>query len=150
MSLKDQITEDMKNAMRAKAADRLSAIRMLLAAIKQKEIDERIAVDDGQVPALVDKLVKQRKDSIDQFQQAGRVDLVTKEAAELELLQGYLPKQASADEVASELAAAIASSQAKGPQDMGKVMAVLKSKLAGRVDMSVLSAQVKARLSGTV
>ena len=150
MSLKDQITEDMKNAMRAKAADRLSAIRMLLAAIKQKEVDERIAVDDAQVTAIVEKLIKQRKDSIDQFGKAGRADLVAKEAAEMTLLQGYLPKQAGADEVAAELAAAIASTQAKGPQDMGKVMAVLKSKLAGRVDMAAISAQVKARLSNGV
>lgn len=148
MSLKERITEDMKSAMRAKDSERLGAIRLLLAAIKQKEVDERISVDDAQVLAIIDKLVKQRKDSITQFQQAKRDDLVAKEQAELNLLQSYLPRQASADEVAAEINAAIAAVGAKGPADMGKVMAPLKAKLAGRADLSAVSALVKARLAG--
>ena len=147
MSLKDQINEDMKAAMRAKDAARLSAIRMLLAAIKQKEVDERIAVDDAQAVAIVDKLIKQRKDSISQYEQAGRTDLADREKFEVEVLSAYLPKQASAEEVAAEIDAAIAATGAAGPQDMGKVMGVLKAKLAGRTDLSAVSAQVKARLA---
>ena len=147
MNLKERITEDMKAAMRAKDAARLSAIRMLLAAIKQKEIDERIELDDAQTVAIVDKLQKQRKDSIEQFEKAGRQDLVDKEKLELEVLSVYLPQQASAEEVAAEIEAAIAAVGASGPQDMGKVMGVLKPRLAGRADLSAASAQVKARLS---
>ncbi len=148
MSLKDRINEDMKAAMRARQAERLSAIRMLLAAVKQKEVDERIMLDDAQVVAIVDKLIKQRRDSIAQFEQAGRTELVDKEKAEVEVLSAYLPQQASAEEVAAAIDAAIAGAGATGPQDMGKVMGVLKSKLAGRTDLAAVSAQVKARLSG--
>ena len=147
MSLKERLNEDMKAAMRAKDSARLTAIRMLLAAVKQKEIDERIVVDDAQVVAIVDKLIKQRKDSIEQFGRAGRTDLVDKEKFELDVLSAYLPAQASADEVAAEIDAAIAAVGAAGPQDMGKVMGVLKAKLAGRADLSAASAQVRARLS---
>ena len=151
MSLKDRITEDMKAAMRAREADRLSAIRMLLAAIKQKEVDERVTVDDAQVAALVDKLVKQRKDSIAQFQQAGRTDLVDKETFELQVLTAYLPQQLSAAEVAAEIdaaVAAVAAGRAATPADMGKIMGLLKGKLAGRTDLSAVSGLVKARLAG--
>ena len=147
MSLKDQITDDMKAAMRARQADRLSAIRMLLAAIKQREVDERIVADDALVTAITDKLIKQRKDSFSQFEQAGRQDLADKERAEIEVLSVYLPRQASADDIAAAIEAALAQSGALGPQDMGKVMAVLKPALAGRADLSAVSAQVKARLA---
>ena len=147
MSLNERIVADMKAAMKAREADRLSAIRLLMAAIKQKEVDERISVDDAQVIGIVDRLIKQRKDSIAQFEQAGRTDLVQKERAELEVLSAYLPQQASADEVAAEIDAAIAAVGAKGPADMGKVMAVLKGKLAGRTDLSAVSGQVKGRLA---
>ncbi|MDR3398841.1 MAG: GatB/YqeY domain-containing protein [Pandoraea sp.] len=148
MSLKERINEDMKTAMRAKAADKLGTIRLLLAAIKQKEVDERISLDDdAAVVAIVDKLIKQRKDSISQFQAAGRTDLADKEAAELEVLKVYMPQQLSADEVAQAVKAAVAQTGAAGPQDMGKVMGVLKGLLAGRADMTAVSAQVKAALA---
>ncbi|WP_353191505.1 GatB/YqeY domain-containing protein [Pandoraea pnomenusa] len=147
MSLKERITEDMKTAMRAKAAEKLGTIRLLLAAIKQKEVDERITLDDTATVAIVDKLIKQRKDSISQFQAAGRTDLADKEAAELEVLQVYMPQQLSADEVAQAVKAAVAQTGAAGPQDMGKVMGVLKGQLAGRADMTAVSAQVKAALA---
>ncbi|VVE13433.1 glutamyl-tRNA amidotransferase [Pandoraea morbifera] len=147
MSLKERINEDMKTAMRAKAADKLGTIRLLLAAIKQKEVDERITLDDTAVVAVVDKLIKQRKDSISQFQAAGRTDLADKEAAELEVLQVYMPQQLSAEEVAQAVKAAVAQTGAAGPQDMGKVMGVLKGLLAGRADMTAVSAQVKAALA---
>ncbi|MCI3206620.1 MULTISPECIES: GatB/YqeY domain-containing protein [Pandoraea] len=147
MSLKERINEDMKTAMRAKAADKLGTIRLLLAAIKQKEVDERITLDDTATIAIVDKLIKQRKDSISQFQAAGRTDLADKEAAELEVLMVYMPQQLSADEVAQAVKAAVAQTGAAGPQDMGKVMGVLKGLLAGRADMTVVSAQVKAALA---
>ncbi|VVE90310.1 GatB/YqeY domain-containing protein [Pandoraea bronchicola] len=148
MSLKERINEDMKTAMRAKAADKLGTIRLLLAAIKQKEVDERISLDDdAAVVAIVDKLIKQRKDSISQFQAAGRTDLADKEAAELEVLQVYMPQQLSAEEVAQAVKAAVAQTGAAGPQDMGKVMGVLKGLLAGRADMTAVSAQVKAALA---
>jgi hypothetical protein len=147
MSLKQRITEDMKAAMRAKEAERLSAIRMLLAAIKQREVDERIEVDDPQAIAIVDKLIKQRRDSIAAFASAGREDLAARERAEVEVLSAYLPRQASEAEVAAEVDAAVAATGAAGPQDMGKVMAVLKPKLAGRTDLSKVSGLVKARLS---
>lgn len=147
MALKDRIQDDMKAAMRAKQADRLLAIRMLLAAIKQKEVDERISLDDAQVVAVAEKLIKQRKDSISAFQAAGRADLVAKESAELDVLAAYLPKQADAAEVDAAIEAAVQASGAAGAQDMGKVMAVLKAKLAGRTDMAKLSALVKARLA---
>ena len=147
MSLKDRITVDMKAAMRAKDAPRLSAIRLLQAAIKQKEVDERIVVDDAAVLGIVEKLIKQRKDSIEQFGKAGRTDLVDKETAELNLLTGYLPQQMSDAELATAVDAAIAESGAAGPQGMGKVMAVLKPRIAGRADMGKASALVKQRLS---
>lgn len=148
MSLKDQITEDMKAAMRAREAGRLGTIRLLLAAIKQREVDERITLDDTAVLAVIDKLVKQRKDSIIQFQQAGRDDLVAQEQAELVVLQGYMPAQLSADETLAEVRKAVAETGAAGPQDMGKVMGILKPRLAGRADMTAVSAQVKAVLAG--
>jgi len=147
MSLKDQITEDMKAAMRAKEADRLSTIRMLLAAIKQREVDERIVLDDAAVVAIVDKTIKQRKDSIAAFQAAGRTDLVDKESAELRVLQGYLPARLSAEEVTAAVAAIVANLGASGPGDMGKVMGAVKAELAGKADMGAVSAAVKAALS---
>ncbi len=147
MSLKDQITEHMKDAMRARDADRLSTIRMLLAAVKQREVDERIVLDDAAVVAIVDKLIKQRKDSIAAFASAGRTDLVDKESAELLVLQGYLPARLSADEVGAAVAAIVAELGAAGPGDMGKVMAAVKSRLAGKAEMGQVSAAVKAALS---
>lgn len=147
MALKDQITEDMKAAMRAKHAERLSAIRMLLAAIKQREVDERIVLDDAAVVGIVDKLIKQRKDSITAFQQAGRTDLVDKESAELAVLQAYLPERMGAEEVAAAIAALVAELGATGPGDMGKVMAAAKAKLAGNAEMAQVSAAVKAALA---
>jgi uncharacterized protein YqeY len=147
MSLKEQITEAMKAAMRAKDAARLSTIRLLLAAIKQREVDDRVVADDALVIAVTDKLIKQRRDSITQFEAAGREDLAAKERAELQTLSEYLPRQADAAEIAAEIDAAVAQVGAAGPQDMGKVMAVLKPKLAGRADLSAVSGQVKARLS---
>ncbi|MGQ3001375.1 MAG: GatB/YqeY domain-containing protein [Hydrogenophaga sp.] len=148
MSLKDQITEDMKAAMRAKDSERLGTIRLLTAAMKQKEVDERVELDDAMVIAIVDKLVKQRKDSIEAFSKAARQDLVDKEAAEMAVLQGYLPARLSADEVAAEVKAIVAELGAKGPGDMGKVMGAVKSRLAGKADMGQVSAAVKAALSG--
>jgi uncharacterized protein YqeY len=147
MTLKDQITDDMKAAMRAREADRLSAIRMLLAAIKQREVDDRITLDDAQVCAVVERLIKQRRDAIAQFESGGRQDLADREKFEVSVLSVYLPKQADAQEIAAAVAQAIADTGASGPQDMGKVMAVLKAKLAGRADMSAISAQVKAALA---
>jgi uncharacterized protein YqeY len=147
MSLKDQITEDMKNAMRAKDTARLGTIRLLLAAVKQKEVDERIELDDGAVVTIIEKLIKQRKDSISQFQTAKRDDLVAIESAELLILQAYMPEQMSEAEVAAVVAKAVAEVGATGPQDMGKVMGLVKSQLAGKADMGVVSAQVKAALT---
>jgi len=148
MSLKDQITEDMKAAMRAKDSERLGTIRLLTAAMKQKEVDERVELDDAMVIAIVDKLVKQRKDSIEAFTKAERQDLVDKEAAEMAVLQAYLPQRLSADEVATEVKAIVAELGAKGPGDMGKVMGAVKARLAGKADMGQVSAAVKAALSG--
>ena len=147
MSLKDRITEDMKAAMRARETDRLSTIRMLLAAIKQREVDERIVLDDAQVVGVLDKLVKQRKDSIAAFAQAGRTDLVDKETAEMAVLETYLPQRLSADEVGAAIAALVAELGASGPGDMGKVMGAAKSRLAGKADMGMVSAAVKAALA---
>ena len=147
MTLKDRINEDMKAAMKARQADRLSAIRMLMAAIKQREVDERIVADDALIVSLTDKLIKQRKDSLTQFEQAGRQDLADKERAEIEVLSVYLPQQADPAEIAAAIDAALAQTGAAGPQDMGKVMAVLKPLLAGRTDLSAVSGQVKARLA---
>eukprot|EP00611_Tribonema_gayanum_P028048 TRINITY_DN709_c0_g1_i1.p2 TRINITY_DN709_c0_g1~~TRINITY_DN709_c0_g1_i1.p2 ORF type:complete len:149 (-),score=72.62 TRINITY_DN709_c0_g1_i1:286-732(-) len=148
MSLKDQIIEDMKNAMRAKDSERLGTIRLLTAAMKQKEVDERVELDDAMVIAIVDKLVKQRKDSIEAFAKAERQDLVDKEAAEMAVLQAYLPQRLSADEVATEVKAIVAEIGAKGPGDMGKVMGAVKARLAGKADMGQVSAAVKAALAG--
>ena len=147
MSLKDQITEDMKSAMRAKDAARLGTIRLLLAAIKQREVDERIVLDDAAVVAIVDKSIKQRKDSIAAFQGAGRADLVETETAELAVLQAYLPVRLSGDEISAAVAAIVASLGASGPGDMGKVMAAVKAQLAGKAEMGAVSAAVKAALS---
>jgi uncharacterized protein YqeY len=147
MSLKDQITEDMKSAMRAKDTARLGAIRLLLAAIKQREVDERIVVDDAGVITTVEKMIKQRKDSISQFEKAGRDDLVAIEAGEMAILQAYLPAQLSDIEVEAAVAAAVASTGAVGPQDMGKVIGVLKAQLAGKADMGKVSGLVKAVLA---
>ena len=147
MSLKDRINDDMKAALRAKQAERLSTIRMLLAAVKQREVDERITLDDAQVIGVVDKLIKQRRDSIAAFQQAGRTDLVDKESAEVVVLEAYLPARLSADEVAREVAALVAELGAAGPGDMGKVMGAAKSRLAGRADMGAVSAAVKQALA---
>jgi uncharacterized protein YqeY len=147
MTLKDQITEDMKSAMRAKETARLSAIRLLLAAIKQREVDERIVVDDAGVIAIVEKMMKQRKDSISQFEKAGRDDLVAIEVGEMDILQAYLPAQLSDTEVAAAVAAAVAATGASGPQDMGKVIGALKAQLAGKADMGKVSGLVKAALA---
>ena len=147
MSLKDQITEDMKSAMRAKDADRLLTIRGLLAACKQREVDERIVLDDAAVVAIIDKLVKQRKDSITQFSAGNRPDLVAKESAELLILENYLPKRLSVAEVAAEVAKIVTELGATGPGDMGKVMGAVKSRLAGKADMGAVSAAVKQALS---
>jgi len=148
MSLKDQITEDMKAAMRAKDAERLGTIRLLTAAMKQKEVDERITLDDVAVIAIVDKMLKQRRDSIEAFEKANRQDLADKEIAETKVLQAYLPARLSADEVAAEVKAIVAELGAKGPGDMGKVMGAVKAKLAGKADMGQVSAAVKAALAG--
>jgi uncharacterized protein YqeY len=148
MSLKDQITEDMKTAMRAKDSERLGTIRLLLAALKQKEVDERIELDDAMVVAIVDKLVKQRKDSVAAFTQGGRTDLADKEAAEIKVLEVYLPQRMGADEITAEVRAIVAELGAKGPGDMGKVMGAVKTRLAGKADMGQVSAAVKAALTG--
>jgi len=147
MSLKDRITEDMKAAMRAKEADRLLTIRGLLAAVKQKEVDERITVDDTGLVAIIDKLIKQRKDSISQFGAAGRDDLVAKETAELNVLQAYLPERLSAEAVAEKVRAIVAELGASSPADMGKVMAAAKAALGNSAEMSTVSAAVKAALA---
>jgi hypothetical protein len=145
MSLKERITEDMKGAMRAKDSQRLGTIRLLTAAMKQKEVDERVELTDSHVLAIVEKMIKQRKDSITQFQAGGRQDLADKESAELAVLTEYMPAALSQQELEAEVAAAVVG--ATGPQDMGKVMAVLKSKLSGRADMSAVSGMVKAALA---
>ena len=152
MSLKDQITEDMKTAMRAKDSERLGTIRLLLSAIKQKEVDERVMVDDVMVVAIIDKMIKQRKDSIDAFTKANRQDMADKEAAETTVLTAYLPARLSADEVLTAVKTIVAglaeASGAKiGPGDMGKVMAAVKAQLAGKADMGQVSAAVKAALA---
>jgi uncharacterized protein len=147
MSLKERITEDMKAAMRARDAERLGTIRLLMAAMKQKEVDERIELDDPAVIAIVDKLIKQRKDSVDAFQKAGRQDLAGKEAAEIVVLQAYLPARLSGEEIAAEVSAIVAELGAKGPGDMGKVMGAAKARLAGKAEMGQVSAAVKAALT---
>ena len=148
MPLKDRITEDMKTAMRAGEKERLATIRLILAAIKQREVDERITLDDSQVVAAVEKMVKQRKESISQFEAGGRADLVAKEAAEMALLQTYLPAQMSDAEVDALIAEAIASTGAASIKDMGKVMGAVKAKAQGRADMGAVGARIKQKLSG--
>ena len=148
MSLKDQITEDMKTAMRAKDSERLATIRLLMAALKQKEVDERIELDEAQVVAVIDKMVKQRKDSVAAFTQGGRQDLADKESAEIKVLEAYLPQRMGAEEISAEVKAIVAELGAKGPGDMGKVMGTVKTRLAGKADMGLVSAAVKAALTG--
>ena len=148
MTLKDQITEDMKTAMRAKDAERLGTIRLLLSACKQKEVDERVVLDDTMVIAIIDKMIKQRKDSIDAFTKADRKDMADKEAAEITVLQGYLPVRMTSDEVLTAVKAIVASLGAAGPGDMGKVMGAAKAQLAGKAEMGQVSAAVKAALAG--
>ena len=147
MSLKDRIGEDMKAALRARDQARLSAIRLLLAAMKQKEVDERIALEDAHVLAIIDKMIKQRRESISQYESAGRMDLADAEKFEIGVLSEYLPKQMSEGEIAQAIDAAVKEAGAAGAKDMGKVMGLLKPRLAGRADMGKVSAQVKARLS---
>ena len=148
MSLKDRITEDMKNAMRAKDSERLGTIRMITAAIKQREVDERITLDDAQVLAVLEKMIKTRKESVAQFTSGGREDLVAKENKEIELLQAYMPAQLSEAELDALIAASIAESGATSIKEMGKAMALLKQKAQGRADMSAVSAKLKAKLGG--
>jgi uncharacterized protein YqeY len=148
MSLKTTITEDMKTAMRAKDTGRLGTVRLLLAAMKQKEVDERVELGDADVLSIIEKMLKQRRESIAQFEKAGRQDLADTEKAEIAVLSAYLPQQMSEAEVAEAIAAAIRESGAAGPKDMGKVMGLLKSRLAGRTDMGKLSGLVKAKLTG--
>ena len=148
MSLKAKITEDMKSAMRAKETARLSTIRMLLAAIKQREVDERVEVTDPDVLSIIDKMIKQRRDSIAQFEAGKREDLAAAERAEVAVLAAYLPKQMSEDEIDAEVVEAIAATGAVGPAGIGKVMAVVKPKLAGRADMAVVASRIKAKLAG--
>jgi uncharacterized protein YqeY len=148
MSLKASITDDMKTAMKAKDTARLSAIRLLLAALKQKEVDERVELDDAAVVAIIEKLTKQRKDSVTQYETAGRQDLADAEKFEIGVLAAYLPEKMGADETAAAVATAIAESGAKGPADMGKLMAILKPRLAGKADMAEVSKLVKAALAG--
>ncbi len=147
MSLKDQITADMKDAMRARESERLGVIRLLQAAIKQREVDERIELDDTAVLAVIEKMIKQRRESIQQYTAAGRHELADQEAAEIAILEPYLPEQLGADEIAEAVKAAIGETGAADMKDMGKVMAVLKPKLQGKADMGQVSAQVKAQLS---
>ena len=147
MSLRDTLTDDMKTAMRAKDSARLLTIRMLLSAVKQREVDERIVLDDAAITAIVDKLIKQRKDSITAFTAGGRMDLVDKETAEMEVLQAYLPARLSADEVNAAVVALVTELDASGPADMGRVMAAAKAALAGKAEMGQVSAAVKAALA---
>ena len=147
MSLKARITEDMKSAMKARDSQRLGAVRLLLSAMKQREVDERIELADADILAILEKMLKQRRDSITQYEAGGRQDLADVEKFEIGVLAAYMPQQLSADEIAAAVAEAIAATGAKGAQDMGKIMAVLKSKLAGKADMGAVSAQVKAKLA---
>ena len=147
MTLKDRITEDMKSALRAGEKERLGTVRLALAAIKQREVDERITLDDGQVLAVLEKMIKQRKEAITQFQAGGRADLVAKESAEVSILEAYLPARLSDAELDALIAAAISSTGASSPKDMGKVIALVKSQAQGRADMAVVSARVKEKLA---
>ena len=146
MALKERVTEDMKTAMRAGEKERLATIRLLLAGIKQREVDERITLDDGQVLAVIEKMIKQRREAISQFEAGGRADLVAKESAEVALLQGYLPTQLTAAEIDALIAEAIAATGATSIKDMGKVMGFVKGKAQGRADMGALSARIKQKL----
>ena len=146
MALKERITEDMKTAMRAAEKERLGTVRLLLAAIKQREVDERITLDDGQVLAVIEKMIKQRREAISQFESGGRSDLVAKETAEIGVLQGYLPTQLTAAEIDALIAEAIAATGAASVKDMGKVMGFVKPKAQGRADMGALSARIKQKL----
>ncbi|HEY8905091.1 MAG TPA: GatB/YqeY domain-containing protein [Rhodoferax sp.] len=148
MSLKDQVTEDMKAAMRAKDSFRLGTIRLLLAAVKQKEVDERVVVDDTMMVSIIDKLIKQRKDSVTAYVQAQRQDLADKESDEIKVLEAYLPQRLSGDEITAAVAAIVSSLGAKGPGDMGKVMGAVKAQLTGKADMGLVSQAVKAALAG--
>jgi uncharacterized protein YqeY len=148
MPLKDRITEDMKTAMRAGEKERLATIRLILSAVKQREVDERITLDDSQVLAAIEKMIKQRKEAITQFEAGGRADLVAKETAEIGILQGYLPAQMSDAEIDALIGEAIASTGAASIKDMGKVMGVVKAKAQGRADMGAVSARIKQKLSG--
>jgi uncharacterized protein YqeY len=147
MSLKLRITDDMKAAMKARDSQRLGALRLLLSAMKQREVDERIELSDADILTILEKMLKQRRDSISQYEAGGRQDLADVEKFEISVLAGYMPQQLNADEIAAAVAEAIAASGAKGAQDMGKVMAVLKPRLAGKADMGAVSAQVKAKLA---
>jgi uncharacterized protein YqeY len=148
MALREQLNEDIKSAMKAREADRLAALRLMLAAVKQREVDERITLDDAGVIGVVEKMIKQRKDSIAQFEKAARQDLADKEKYEISVIEGYLPQQLSQSEIDAIVADAIASTGAKGAADMGKVMGVVKPKLAGRADMGKVSGLVKGKLAG--
>jgi len=148
MTLRERVNEDMKSAMKAREAERLSTIRLLLAAVKQREVDERITLDDAGVVAVVEKMLKQRKDSVQQYEQAGRTDLADREKAEMALLSGYLPQQLADAELEAVVAEALAASGAAAPSDMGKVMAIVKPKVAGRADMGKVSALVKSKPAG--
>lgn len=148
MSLKEQLTEDMKAAMRAKESGRLAAVRLIIAEVKRKELDEQTELNDTQVLAVIEKMIKQRKDSITQFEAGGRADLADIEKAEMAILSTYMPAGLTDEEIAAEVAAAVAATGASGPQDMGKLMGVLKPKLAGRADMTVVSGLVKKALAG--
>lgn len=147
MSLKQRISDDMKSAMKARESDKLAAIRLLLAAIKQKEVDERVELDDVGIVAVIDKMLKQRRDSVSQYEAAQRQDLADKEKFEMDVLMAYMPQQLSADEIDTLVAKAIADSGAAGMQDMGKVMGLLRPQLAGRADMALVSARIKAKLA---
>jgi len=147
MPLRDQLNEDIKSAMKAREAERLAALRLMLSAVKQREVDERITLDDSGVIGVVEKMIKQRKDSIAQFEKAARQDLADKEKFEISVLEAYLPQQLTQAEIEAAVAEAIAASGAKGPQDMGKVMGLVKPKLAGRADMGKVSALVKTKLA---
>ncbi|MEO7742023.1 MAG: GatB/YqeY domain-containing protein [Usitatibacter sp.] len=148
MPLREQLNEDIKTAMKAREQDKLNALRLLLSAVKQREVDERITLDDAGVIAVIEKMLKQRKDSIAQFEKAARQDLADKEHFEVAVLQGYLPQQLSATEIEAAIADAITATAATSAADMGKVMGVVKPKLAGRADMGKVSALVKAKLAG--
>ena len=148
MALKDQITNDMKESMKSGAKERLAVIRLILAALKQKEVDERIVLDDAQVLSILEKMLKQRRESVAQFTQGNRPDLVAKEEAEIKIIQAYLPAQLSDAELDQLVAAAVTESGAASVKDMGKVMGILKPKVAGKADMSAVSAKIKAKLGG--